>query len=78
MASRASDVMLVALPQQITAVADALRLIPLFETSRDLQNDQPALRGWPDLPSGHGPAAGVYRVGAGDLVFARIGLRPPG
>ncbi|MBA2260140.1 MAG: phosphoenolpyruvate carboxylase [Acidobacteria bacterium] len=38
MASQPSDVLAVALLQQVAGVADPLRIVPLFETSRDLEN----------------------------------------
>src|SRR5688572_29889877 len=38
MASRASDVLAVELLQRAAGVAAPLRVVPLFETSRDLQN----------------------------------------
>ena len=38
MASRASDVLAVALLQQIAGVREPLRVVPLFETSRDLEH----------------------------------------
>ena len=37
MASRPSDVLAVAVLQQMAGVADPLRIVPLFETSRDLE-----------------------------------------
>jgi phosphoenolpyruvate carboxylase len=38
MASEASDVLAVMLLQQMAGIPDPLRIVPLFETSRDLQN----------------------------------------
>jgi phosphoenolpyruvate carboxylase len=38
MASRASDVLAVEFLQQLAGVSEPLRVVPLFETSRDLQN----------------------------------------
>jgi phosphoenolpyruvate carboxylase len=43
MASQASDVLAVVLLQQMAGISDPLRVVPLFETSRDLQNAGAAL-----------------------------------
>ena len=50
MAAAASDVLAVALLQKLASIAVPLRIVPLFETSRDLQNAGGTLAALLDIP----------------------------